>query len=166
MTSDERGFVARAVKMEEKAAGVDSGGTMAVTDIGRWREKKLDTWTSREGQLVRSFSKDRFRGLPFKSRCWVEGTLGSRLLLLLDHISDLDAASFGFCRATRGAGRFLGAGALFSATAPVAVVSGVESSFGGLEGFDDEYLRCRESVEAGDDELMCDDLEADMEQPS
>lgn len=32
--------------MEENAAGVDVGGTDAVTDIGLWIEKKDATWMS------------------------------------------------------------------------------------------------------------------------
>lgn len=36
----------RAVKMVENAEKVELGGTEAVTDMGRWIEKKEATWMS------------------------------------------------------------------------------------------------------------------------
>ena len=36
----------RGVKMEEKVEGEEGGGMTAVTDMGRWREKKEAMWTS------------------------------------------------------------------------------------------------------------------------
>lgn len=47
MTSAGCGFdFERAVKILEKADEVEFGGTEAVTDMGRWMEKKEATWMS------------------------------------------------------------------------------------------------------------------------
>jgi hypothetical protein len=47
ITSSVSGFVGlRAVKRASKASGLDGGGTVVETEMGRWMEKNDATWTS------------------------------------------------------------------------------------------------------------------------
>ena len=51
------------MKIEENAEGDEYGGITAVTDIGRWREKKEAIWTS-----MKNKSLDQLKGFMKRSK--------------------------------------------------------------------------------------------------
>ena len=50
-----------AVKMASNASGVEVGGTVVETEMGRWMEKNDATWTSRQNQwkLAQTWFRER-----------------------------------------------------------------------------------------------------------
>ena len=74
-------------KIASKASVLEIGGTVVVTEIGRWMEKNEATWTSNGGKRKVSFGhffthkgnlcKSGRCYSPWGWRCCVEGTLGS-----------------------------------------------------------------------------------------